>query len=35
MLDWASDNGHTVSESVVRPLARKMVDAMKREGENS
>ena len=34
MLDWAESNGHTVSESVVRPVARKMFNEMTREGEN-
>lgn len=34
MLDWAIANGHDVSESTVKPLARKMFAAMQDEGRN-
>ena len=34
MIDWAEQHGHSVSESVVRPLARKMFAAMTSEAEN-
>lgn len=35
MLDWATANGHEISESVIRPAARKMLAALESEGENS
>ena len=34
MLDWAVGNGHDLSESTVKPLARKMFLAMHSEGKN-
>ncbi len=34
MLEWAVINGHDVSESTVKPLARKMFAAMQDEGKN-
>ena len=34
MLAWAEDNRHSVSDSVIRPVARKMFIEMTREGEN-
>lgn len=34
MLDWAETNGHSVSESVIRPVARKMFMEMTRKDEN-
>lgn len=34
MLEWAIANGHDVSESTVKPLARKMFAAMQDEGRN-
>ena len=34
MLEWTESNGHSVSESVIRPVARKMFIEMTREGEN-
>jgi hypothetical protein len=34
MLDWASTQRHAVSESTIKPLARKMLAEMMREGKN-
>ena len=34
MLQWASDHGHEVGESTVRPRARKLFEALNEEAEN-
>ena len=35
MLDWVNTNGHEVAESTIKPLARKMLAELKREGRNT
>ena len=34
MLTWAESNGHSISESMIRPVARKMLAEMTRKDEN-